>query len=202
MIFDLVKEWNTEAGHTPSTKFVVDYTTQKQRFRIFLEEVLEYGVARGITWTDVMEIASELYQKGITKPLPAVSKANILDARADMMFVLIGDACSMGITEIEDQFAIEEVIRSNNTKFSDDLELMKRSIDAIGNGIKEVDVHKTPSGRYVLRNRLTNKIVKPLCYEEPNLNEVSFINWFHEVYAMRRPINVDNIVLAKDENPR
>lgn len=75
---------------------------------------------------------------------------------------------SLGIDLVK---AWEEVVRSNNTKFSTDLDMLEDSVTHyFMKGVNVTIVESPIKGTYVLK-RDDGKIMKPLSFEEPNLRK-------------------------------
>lgn len=95
----------------------------------------------------------------------------ILDGFLDTRFVndQIGVYLeSLGIDLVK---AWDEVVRSNNTKFSTDLEMLEKSVEKYFlEGVAVTIVESPIKGTYVLK-REDGKIMKPISFEEPNLRK-------------------------------
>lgn len=65
-----------------------------------------------------------------------------------------------------------EVCRSNNTKFSDDLEMLEDSVQFyFEQGVATEIVESPVAGTFLLKRVSDGKVMKPLCFEQPNLRK-------------------------------
>lgn len=94
----------------------------------------------------------------------------MLDGHLDTRFVNDQIGVYLESLGIDLTKAWEEVCRSNNSKFSTDLDMMYTSKDHFKAAGVEVEVVESPiEGTYVLKRVSDGKIMKPLCFSEPNL---------------------------------
>lgn len=96
----------------------------------------------------------------------------MLDGHLDTRFVNDQIGVYLESLGIDLTKAWEEVCRSNNSKFSNDYEMMNLSVthyDAMG--VQTYIVESPVKGTYVLKRAADGKIMKPLCFSEPNLRK-------------------------------
>ena len=116
--------------------------------------------------------------KELKQAILANDKEAMLDAYADIIYVLNNFTYFQGFSSEEIENYINKVTKSNYSKFSDDLEMMQEScrLYALGEhpfkkGEKiEAEVYETCNIEYpyILKNVKTGKILKPLNFKEPN----------------------------------
>lgn len=94
----------------------------------------------------------------------------ILDGYLDTKFTNDQIGAYLDHMGVDIQGAWNEVVRSNNTKFSKDLPLMVESRAKFEAQGVEVAVVESPVPlTYVLKRVADGKIMKPICFEEPRL---------------------------------
>lgn len=95
----------------------------------------------------------------------------ILDGHLDTRFVNDQIGVYLESLGVDLEGAWSEVCRSNDSKFSTDLEMMHKSQAYYFEhaNILTVVVESPIKGTYVLKNVDTGKIMKPLCFKEPDL---------------------------------
>ena len=125
-LFARVRKWNERTGHMPST-------TYEANSRWFFEE--EYR-------NRAMDLLTEEVEE-MREAILTMSQVDMLDAAADIIFVLAGIIEKAGLGEYMDE-VMAEVLRSNNTKI-------------------------TPEGGTVRDDN--GKIGKPEGYRAPNIPE-------------------------------
>lgn len=114
----------------------------------------------------VVEEAKEIQDGAIVRDVK-----EILDGFLDTRFVNDQIGVYLESLGIDLNAAWAEVCRSNNSKFSNDLEMMKKSVDAFyTEGVKVEIVESPEKGVYVLK-REDGKIMKPIAFSQPNLNQ-------------------------------
>ena len=125
-LFSIVREWNKRTGHMPSTDYkasaqwILDKKYRDRAMDLLTEEVGEMKDA-----------------------IDAMNYVEMLDAAADIVFVLAGIIEKAGLGEYMDEVMVE-VLESNNTKI--------------------------PADGKVVRDE-NGKIGKPEGYREPNILE-------------------------------
>lgn len=113
----------------------------------------------------VVEEAKEI-QDGAVK----ADIREILDGHLDTRFVNDQIGVYLESLGVDLKGAWEEVCASNNSKFSDDMEMMKASQQHFFAQHVDVEIVESPiKGTYVLKRVSDGKIMKPLCFREPNL---------------------------------
>lgn len=94
----------------------------------------------------------------------------ILDGYLDTRFVNDQIGVYLEALGVDLEGAWAEVVRSNNSKFSTDLEMMKESAIKVSQKQGFTHVAESPvTGVYILKRDCDGKIMKPLCFKEPNL---------------------------------
>lgn len=94
----------------------------------------------------------------------------MLDGHLDTRFVNDQIGVYLESLGIDLNKAWDEVCRSNNSKFSTDLEMMERSVQSYIFGGIETEIVESPiEGTFVLKRVSDGKIMKPLTFSEPNL---------------------------------
>ena len=113
----------------------------------------------------VVEEAKEIQDGAI-----AGDVQEMLDGHLDTRFVNDQIGVYLESLGIDLVGAWNEVCRSNNSKFSTDIEMMAESLRKYSSEGVEVRIFESPiKGTYVLKRRGDGKIMKPLCFSEPNL---------------------------------
>ena len=113
-LFARVRVWNKRTGHMPSTdheanvKWILDEEYRNRAMDLLTEEVEEMKDA-----------------------IDAMNQVEMLDAAADIIFVLAGIIEKAGLGEYMDE-VMAEVLRSNNTKISPDGEVVRDENGKIG----------------------------------------------------------------------
>lgn len=96
----------------------------------------------------------------------------MLDGHLDTRFVNDQIGVYLEALGIDLSKAWEEVCRSNNSKFSTDLEMLAASSRKFSSEGVQVKIVESPiKGTYVLKRVSDGKIMKPLCFSEPNLRK-------------------------------
>jgi len=94
----------------------------------------------------------------------------VLDGHLDTRFVNDQIGVYLESLGVDLKGAWEEVCDSNNSKFSDDLDMMADSLRKYSSEGVECRIVESPiKGTYVLKRVSDGKIMKPLCFREPNL---------------------------------
>lgn len=110
--------------------------------------------------------------KEIQDGAKALDVQEMLDGHLDTRFVNDQIGVYLESLGIDLTKAWEEVCRSNNSKFSTDLDMMYKSKDHFMTAGVDVEVVESPiEGTYVLKRVSDGKIMKPLCFSEPNLRK-------------------------------
>lgn len=144
------------------------------------------------SWNEVMQNAPELCDdEGTLAKILRQSAFVVEEAKEIQDGALAGDVQEMLDGHLDTRFVNDqigvyleslginlekawvEVCRSNNSKFSTDLEMMEDSADYYmeHGGIETVVVESPIKGTFVLKNKNTGKIMKPLGFSEPNLRK-------------------------------
>ncbi|WCO82054.1 putative pyrophosphohydrolase [Pseudomonas phage vB_PpS_SYP] len=99
------------------------------------------------------------------------SLREVLDGHLDTRFVNDQIGVYLEALGVDLKGAWEEVCASNNSKFSNDKSMMDDSaLDIWYRTGQKVEVVESPiKGTYVLKRVSDGKIMKPLCFREPNL---------------------------------
>jgi len=98
------------------------------------------------------------------------SLREVLDGHLDTRFVNDQIGVYLEALGVDLKGAWEEVCDSNNSKFSDDLDMMADSLRKYSSEGVECRIVESPiKGTYVLKRVRDGKIMKPLCFREPNL---------------------------------
>lgn len=115
----------------------------------------------------VVEEAKEIQDGALTGDVQ-----EMLDGHLDTRFVNDQIGVYLESLGINLEKAWEEVCRSNNSKFSTDIDMMYRSVAQYEeNGVQTYVVESPIKGTYVLKRAVDGKIMKPLCFSEPNLRK-------------------------------
>lgn len=145
-----VKNWNNIMGNGPSENHQETIVKLKRQIKFVVEEALEMQEAADEE--DIIEI---------------------LDALQDLRFVSDQIAVYLESLGIDLEGSWDEVVRSNNSKFTDDpfvITSSQRSFDKVG---IPTDIEQTfdSEGKivYVIKRRKDGKVLKPLCFTQPNL---------------------------------
>lgn len=94
----------------------------------------------------------------------------ILDGYLDTKFTNDQIGVYLEALGVDIEGAWAEVVKSNNTKFSNDLEMMKQSAVLVSQKQGFTHVAESPvPGVYVLKRDCDGKIMKPTCFVEPRL---------------------------------
>ena len=94
----------------------------------------------------------------------------ILDGYLDTKFTNDQIGVYLEALGVDIEGAWEEVCRSNDSKFSTDLEMMKQSAVLVSQKQGFTHVAESPvPGVYVLKRDCDGKIMKPTCFVEPRL---------------------------------
>lgn len=94
----------------------------------------------------------------------------MLDGHLDTRFVNDQIGVYLESLGIDLTKAWDEVCRSNNSKFSTDLEMMERSVQHYSFGGVATEIVESPIPNVFVLKRLSDgKIMKPLSFSEPNL---------------------------------
>lgn len=108
--------------------------------------------------------------KEIQEGADMCSLREVLDGHLDTRFVNDQIGVYLEALGVDLKGAWEEVCASNNSKFSDDIEMMEESKKALLQKGEIVSIVESPvKGTYVLKRVSDGKIMKPLCFREPNL---------------------------------
>lgn len=144
-----VKRWNEVMANAPLPTDTAEQIIAKikRQSAFVIEEANE--IAEGAAKGDVQEI---------------------LDGYLDTKFVNDQIGVYLEALGIDLQAAWDEVVRSNNTKFSTELLAMYNSANLLSKGDVKVRVVESPvSGTFVLKRDFDGKIMKPTMFEEPQL---------------------------------
>lgn len=113
----------------------------------------------------VVEEAKEIQDGAVANDI-----IEILDGHLDTRFVNDQIGVYLESLGVNLKGAWKEVCRSNDSKFSTDLDMMARSCAKFAEEGVEVHVVESPiPGVYVLKRRSDGKIMKPINFSEPNL---------------------------------
>jgi hypothetical protein len=119
----------------------------------------------------VVEEATEIQDGAILRDVQ-----EMLDGFLDTRFVNDQIGVYLESLGVDLDAAWAEVCRSNNSKFSTDLEMMKKSAEALevkgrSTNDKIVVQESCEKGVYILKRTSDGKIMKPLTFSEPNLRQ-------------------------------
>lgn len=146
-----VKLWNEVMANAPLPTDTAEQILAKikRQSAFVVEEAKE--IAQGAANNDVQEI---------------------LDGYLDTKFTNDQIGVYLESLGIDLQAAWDEVVRSNNTKFSTNYDEMKRSAVLVSQKQGFTHVAESPvKGTYVLKRDVDGKIMKPTMFEEPRLRQ-------------------------------
>jgi len=151
---------------------IITFKSSELRFRLLLEEVIELGFALGFTVGDMYQIYVELQDKVRGKNIiPSI--VEVLDALTDINYVSYGAIDVFGLNEVAFD-AMENVHDSNmskllplNIKESE----LKQIVEEFNDSGVKIRTEKVEKG-YVIRNRNTNKVLKPSTYKPATLRNI------------------------------
>lgn len=145
-----VKNWNNIMGNAPSENHQETIVKLKRQVKFVVEEALEMQEAADED--DIIEI---------------------LDALQDIRFVSDQVAVYLESLGIDLEGSWNEVVRSNNSKFTDDPFVITSSQRSFANVGIPTDIEQTfdSEGKivYIIKRRKDGKVLKPLCFTQPNL---------------------------------
>lgn len=145
-----VKNWNTTMGNSPSNNPQETIVKLKRQIKFIVEEALEMQEAADED--DIIEI---------------------LDALQDLRFVSDQVAVYLESLGIDLEGSWKEVVRSNNSKFTDDPFIITSSQRSFTNVGISTDIEQTfdSEGKivYIIKRRKDGKVLKPLCFTKPDL---------------------------------
>lgn len=145
-----VKNWNNIMGNGPSKNHQETVVKLKRQIKFVVEETLEMQEAADED--DIIEI---------------------LDALQDLRFVSDQVAVYLESLGIDLEGSWNEVVRSNNSKFTDDPFVITSSQRSFTNVGIPTDIEQTfdSEGKivYIIKRRKDGKVLKPLCFTQPNL---------------------------------
>lgn len=145
-----VKNWNSIMGNSPSNNPQETIVKLKRQIKFVVEEALEMQEAADED--DIIEI---------------------LDALQDIRFVSDQVAVYLESLGIDLEGSWNEVVRSNNSKFTDDPFVITSSQRSFANVGIPTDIEQTfdSEGKivYIIKRRKDGKVLKPLCFTQPNL---------------------------------
>ena len=113
-LFVMVRDWNKRSGHMPDNDAEANSLW-------FLEEVYR---------NRAMDLLTEEVEE-MKDAIESMNQVEMLDAAADIIFVLAGIIEKAGLGEYMDE-VMAEVLRSNNTKISPDGEVVRDENGKIG----------------------------------------------------------------------
>lgn len=145
-------------------KGTIESENAKFRLNLLFEELSELAVAFG-----EHEHLKHLCAHEINKPtcLEPVNNVAVLDAHADLMYVLCGSIIESGQQYMFDG-AFEEVHQSNMTKTCKPENLVEELNKFQAKGV-EVDYFETEDNMYRFKRKSDGKAVKPSCYKPADL---------------------------------
>lgn len=145
-----VKNWNSIMGNSPSNNPQETIVKLKRQIKFVVEEALEMQEAADED--DIIEI---------------------LDALQDLRFVSDQIAVYLESLGIDLEGSWNEVVRSNNSKFTDDPFVITSSQrHYLDKGIcTQVEQTFDSKGKmvYIIKRQEDGKVLKPLCFTQPNL---------------------------------
>lgn len=147
------------------------YTAEVKRWNEVMQNAPEAGDVEGtiakITRQSafVVEEAKEIQDGAVANDI-----IEMLDGHLDTRFVNDQIGVYLESLGVNLKGAWKEVCRSNDSKFSTDLDMMARSCAKFAEEGVEVHVVESPiPGVYVLKRHSDGKIMKPISFSEPNL---------------------------------
>jgi len=118
----------------------------------------------------VRELSHNLMIEESEELLEATTKADVLDAFSDQLFVLCGNVAKYGIQYAELMDYFNKVCKSNDSKFANTAEEAEASLqkeaDRLNISVSDVS-YKELDGRYIIFNNKTTKVLKSVNYKEP-----------------------------------
>lgn len=145
-----VKNWNNIMGNSPSENHQETIVKLKRQIKFVVEEALEMQEAADED--DIIEI---------------------LDALQDLRFVSDQIAVYLESLGIDLEGSWKEVVRSNNSKFTDDPFVATSSQRSFTNVGIPTNIEQTfdSEGKmvYIIKRLEDGKVLKPLCFTQPNL---------------------------------
>lgn len=145
-----VKNWNNIMSNGPSTNSQETIVKLKRQIKFVVEEALEMQEAADED--DIIEI---------------------LDALQDLRFVSDQVAVYLESLGIDLEGSWNEVVRSNNSKFTEDPFVITSSQRSFTNVGIPTNIEQTfdSEGKlvYIIKRLEDGKVLKPLCFTQPNL---------------------------------
>lgn len=171
---ELVTEFNeTFRAEKEATSKVEDFKFSELRIALILEELIELSFALGYDRTKLYDLFIKLINKVYTNP-PFINNGEKLqetfDAGLDLLVVTYGlfDIFNMASAVEEGML---EVHRSNMSKLCQTEEELRLTVQKYREQGITLETEKEGDS-YVVKNRETQKILKPVSYEAPNLKQI------------------------------
>jgi len=162
-----VKEFHKRFDHTIlEPGYTISPENAKLRLNLLFEELSELAVAFGQHTHLKSLCAHEINKPTCLEPIDNVA---VLDAHADLQYVLSGSILESGQQEMFDA-AFNEVHESNMTKTCTSEELFNQLNEFQTKGV-EVDYFKTEDGMFRFKRTSDGKAVKPSCYRPADLKQ-------------------------------
>lgn len=157
------------------TTVIEDLQYKELRFKLILEEVIEFGFAIGLSYMDIYKNLITIYSNVKNKEIKP-SRIEILDSLIDILFVTYGSIDVLNLNDKE-YLAMQEVFESNMTKLiskdqSNHLEIVKQTITSYKNNKIDVYSKDLKNGYIAIFDLTSGKILKPVTYKKPNLNKL------------------------------
>lgn len=176
-VLDFHDKFKVQKEEEPT--FVTMFKFAELRLSLILEEAVELGYALEFTKDDIYRLFCKVFNK-VTKQETEKSIVEIADALTDLLFVTYGAFDVFNLTKAQYPL-MEEVYKSNMSKLISTenpnwLEIVKESIIAYKEKGIEVVSENFNNGYIGIINKETKKILKPVSYVAPKLNEIVFKN--------------------------
>lgn len=157
-----------------TTHIVTEFHNRELRFNLIAEELVELGFAMGLDKSIIYGLLMNQFVV-VTKKAPKASLVETLDALTDLLFVVYGAFYTFNLIPVQ-LMAMEEVYDSNMTKLipnsSNALAEVKESVTELQKKGLNVISKDLKNGSIILRDKDTNKILKPLTYVKPDLETI------------------------------
>ena len=173
-VFDLAI---AKKGEVPSKQVL------QLRFNLMFEELMEYAEAADIELSAYLKLKEKLTElenkpqgdKPVFQEGANVDHVGVLDALADLEYVLQGTVISHGLHHIFEE-GFSEVHRSNMTKTCDDMEVVNQTIGFYKGNKGEIGhpVEKELNGKkvYIVKREGDGKVLKAIDYESADLTKI------------------------------
>jgi predicted HAD superfamily Cof-like phosphohydrolase len=171
---ELVTEFNdTFKAEKETTEIVDDFKFKELRIALILEECIELAFALGYDASKLYDLFLKLRTK-VYSASPLLNNGEQLteafDAGIDLLVVVYGLFDIFNMAEAVPE-GMKEVHKSNMSKLCNNkLELEQTVKKYAEEGITLYT--EESNGMYIVKNRETNKILKSVSYQKPNLKQI------------------------------